>query len=396
MNCLFFVCSCRGFDFRKDFASIGTIRSLATRIQVMALTATATFTTRRLILRSLEMSNCHVIAKLPQQPNTSYHVIQATDSGIKMFVAPLLEELLDKRHHADKTIIYCRTYTDIIEVYRALVLGLGDQLSVVMSANEKGRLVEKYDACTDQHLKRKIVDSFVKLDSVIRVVVATTAFGMGINCPNVRRIIHWGPPESISMYVQQVGRCGRDGQSSLALLYVGKGISMKNVGEAIQDYCKTTDKCRRIMLMEPFQESKRRVATCQSPVLHLCCDVCQRACKCPTCSAGGNKHPFAKHDHASRTDVGLTSRARLSDEVQSLQARLVDFRLSKLKIQGGFSIAAHLSTVELVTGITNTFIDTIVSNHNAIFNYHDVLHFVPSLGRDDAVAISDIIDDFYV
>ena len=175
-----------------------------------------------------------------------------------------------------------------------------------------------------------------------------------------------------------------------------RNISIKNVGEAIQDYCKTTDKCRRIMLMEPFQESKRRVATCQSPVLHLCCDVCQRACKCPTCSAGGNKHPFAKHDHASRTDVGLTSRARLSDEVQSLQARLVDFRLSKLKIQGGFSIAAHLSTVELVTGITNTFIDTIVSNHNAIFNYHDVLHFVPSLGRDDAVAISDIIDDFYV
>ena len=71
-------------------------------------------------------------------------------------------------------------------------------------------------------MKEHIVSAFAESDSALRVVISTIAFGMGINCPNIREVIHWGCSSDLDMYVQESGRGGRDGEVCEAVLYYSK------------------------------------------------------------------------------------------------------------------------------------------------------------------------------
>ena len=84
------------------------------------------------------------------------------------------------------------------------------------------RLVDMYMSCTEEHVKEEITRAFTQ-ESSLRIVIATVAFGMGINCHSVREVIHLGPPTDIESYVQETGRAGRDGLPSLALLLLKPG-----------------------------------------------------------------------------------------------------------------------------------------------------------------------------
>lgn len=67
--------------------------------------------------------------------------------------------------------------------------------------------------------QQNIVGSFTKPDGTLRLVFITVAFSMGLDLPNVRRIVHWSPPDDLDMYVQEIGRAGRDGEDAVAVLY---------------------------------------------------------------------------------------------------------------------------------------------------------------------------------
>ncbi len=84
------------------------------------------------------------------------------------------------------------------------------------------RLVDMYTACTTKSVKDAIVRGFCKSGGVLRVVIATIAFGKGIDCPDVRTIIHWGPSPDSESYLQETGRAGRDGRQSFAVLYYAR------------------------------------------------------------------------------------------------------------------------------------------------------------------------------
>ncbi len=77
-----------------------------------------------------------------------------------------------------------------------------------------------FTAATDSYVKDGILTEFTKPNGTLCVVVATIAFGMGVDAPNIRRVIHWGPSRSIEAYVQESGRCGRDGLNAVAELYL--------------------------------------------------------------------------------------------------------------------------------------------------------------------------------
>ena len=91
---------------------------------------------------------------------------------------------------------------------------------------------------------------FCRGGGVLRVVVTTVAFGMGINCPDVRRIIRWSPPSDAESYLQETGRAGRDGgQSRAVLCYAKTNFSHVPVNGAMRVYCKNAEKCCRLILL---------------------------------------------------------------------------------------------------------------------------------------------------
>ena len=139
-------------------------------------------------------------------------------------------------------------------------------------------LVDMFSHCTHESVKTTIITQFTT-NSPLRLVVATIAFGMGINCPDVRQIIHWGIPDDPEMYVQESGRAGRDGQISCALLVYSRSDIHKNyTSEHMIEYCKNSTQCRKEVLFRDFQDCQDIGSTgC------LCCDVCKKQCICGKC-----------------------------------------------------------------------------------------------------------------
>lgn len=119
--------------------------------------------------------------------------------------------------------------------------------------------------------KKEVIASFSKTNGSLRIVIATTAFGMGIDCPDIRQVIHWGFPSTLEEYVQETGRCGCDGKPSLAIAYMGNRAQS---GEPlVLDYEKNTTLCRRRLLFKEFlkySESDIKVVAIN------CCDICEK------------------------------------------------------------------------------------------------------------------------
>ena len=141
----------------------------------------------------------------------------------------------------------------------------------------KFRLVEMFTSVTDNYIKEDIIKLFTK-NSQLRIVVATIAFGMGIDCAGVREVVHVGAPDDVESYIQETGRAGRDGQAALAMLLVTK--SKRHLKEeSILEYFDNETNCRRDNLFENM-ESYEHVdmgSKC------LCCDICAKICDCGMC-----------------------------------------------------------------------------------------------------------------
>ena len=105
---------------------------------------------------------------------------------------------------------------------------------------------------------------------------------MGLDCPNVRRIIHWGPPEDIETFIQETGRAGRDGLPATAKLFGAVRDSAAHTDDKMKEYCKLEEGyCRRKYLLKEFDCTEDEIAAdidaCK------CCDLCATKCTCQLC-----------------------------------------------------------------------------------------------------------------
>ena len=271
----------RGESFRRAFLQIGEIRSLIPpSVNVMALTATATVETRSYVCKQLGMIKPLIISRVPNRVNIMYEVIEKPDS-LEASFEPLVNNLRKHRVEMDRTIIYCSSYDACSMLYLYFKARLGSESTEPIGVVDiaRFRLVDMFTACTISSVKESILRMFCE-DSVLRIVVATVAFGMGLDCPNVRHIVHWGAPCDVEQYVQETGRAGRDGLPAKASLFNTAMRGVK-VEQSMKDYCANMSVCRRLFLLRYFDP---HATYDEHHSMCTCCDLCAFHCTCNDCT----------------------------------------------------------------------------------------------------------------
>ncbi len=269
----------RGNSFRREFSDLGEIRSIVSEnVRLMALTATATLSTRKFILKSLCMQNPAIVYIPPVKNNIKYLVSDKPKEGIQAAFQPIVERLLRERDMG-RVIIFCRSYPDAIAIHSYFLQSLGESCTEPKGSPNyvKYRVLDLYSYCTHSSVKNKLLNQFTS-SSVLRLIIATSAFGMGIDCPDVRQVIHWGVPDDTEMYIQESGRAGRDGKLALALI-MKNAQDLRFTSKEMKDYSTNTDSCRKSILFSDFPNCNWSSQGC------MCCDVCARSCKCGQCDS---------------------------------------------------------------------------------------------------------------
>lgn len=183
----------RGDTFRRAFSRLSEVRSIIPNsVKLMALTATATRSTRSSICQILGMSEPSIIAVTPNRSNICYSVAKKSEGDIEQIFTLLADELREKRLTMSRVIVFCRSYEDVGNIYSLMKSSLGNEAVEPIGAPDvaRFRLVDMFTACTEKNVKDTIIHNFVQTDSPLRVVIATVAFGMGLDSPNIRHIIH--------------------------------------------------------------------------------------------------------------------------------------------------------------------------------------------------------------
>lgn len=217
------------------------------------------------------------LVESPNRPNVTY-VVQKVDKSTPMVdnFRYLVNEIKSKSLSTKRTIIYCQTIKQCCSIYNIFNLELGHLMYIGGNRDPRNRIVEMLHSNTPQSVKKHVMDMFSEPDSHPRVPVATIAYGMGVNCKNVTRVIHFGPSSTVEAYVQESGRCGRQGQQSYAILLYN-GITIRAANEAMKLYIKGIS-CRRHELLRHFDHIS--VVGPYSSTGHLCCDICRESCSC--------------------------------------------------------------------------------------------------------------------
>ena len=282
----------RGHEFRQEYANFAEVRSVIPQhTNIMALTATASIRTREHIMVNLNMKDEYlIVCQLPNRVNICYQVYEKPSDPAVAFL-PFLNDMIHRKTKAHRCVVFCPTYSDCDEVYSLVASHLLQHNSMYdppdAERTVQNRLCEMYTACTSTLIKDQILELFTNPDGKIRFLVATIAFGMGVNAPNIHYSIHWGCSDSIDAYMQESGRCGRDGKQSFAILYYSKKqLSQKKmdgshvISEEMRIYCVNESVCRRKLLMSAFEDSPHFD---QPKPTHFCCDVCTFTCLCSDC-----------------------------------------------------------------------------------------------------------------
>ena len=175
--------------FRVEFAHLGEVRSLIPpTVHIMALTATSTVSTRK---KRLNMKSPLIISITPDKPNIMYRVVQQSDHNMLDVVKRISEQVRRKgvTVTANKAIIYFRHHREVADFYELFKQNLNRHVSSPPGYPDiaKYRLVDMYTSVTVDSVKKQIVKSFCDPNGRLQIVVCTVAFGMGLDCPNVKR-----------------------------------------------------------------------------------------------------------------------------------------------------------------------------------------------------------------
>ena len=245
-------------------------------MRIMALTAAATNELREKVSALLCMIDPYVIALSPDKANVRY-AVHGVRGDYNVAFRLILKKILTKRTLLPRILVFCKNKSNCGHLYTYFKSNMGPNFTDPPGASEllaEHRLIDMYFEGTESAIKDAILKNFTSPSRLI----STLAFGMGVDCSDIRTIIHLGAPSDIEMYVQEVGRGGRDGLLTYALLFNSARL-LKSCSKAMLDYCSNTSICRRNVLFQDFDKTGSAIkgTGCE------CCDICLKTCKCKSC-----------------------------------------------------------------------------------------------------------------
>ena len=171
------------------------------------------------------------IEKSPLRGNISYQFSQISkDKSLDTIFKTLIGELEDKGEKAERCIVFCQTRKQCSILYRLFTAALGKKNFVGSSSSYDHCLVQMFHAGSPDSVKSHVVKEMTKENSHLRLLICTIAFGMGIDCKDVYRSIHFGPSSTVESLMQETGRLGRDGKQCIChILY--NGLLTSHCGE---------------------------------------------------------------------------------------------------------------------------------------------------------------------